>query len=119
LQNEYNFINSPLPSGVTSVEDLFYNAHGFLPSKYQELVCECNNALAAESATWSPSYIWGVPASAYLTNIDMLVSNELACEECLNCAEIMAHKTIFDNASHYQYLSSPTVVPDYYVYFAN
>jgi hypothetical protein len=49
----------------------------------------------------------------------MLVSNELACEECLNCAEIMAHKTIFDNASHYQYLSSPTVVPDYYVYFAN
>tara|TARA_R110000782_G_scaffold1246_2_gene4934 strand:- start:679 stop:9159 length:8481 start_codon:yes stop_codon:yes gene_type:complete len=117
LQNEYDFLNvTPLPSGVTTSEELFNHTYGFVPLNYQNLVCECNNAAEADAGSWSPSFTWGTVELAYLTNLDMVVMEELACEECFSCSQMATIKADFDASGSYDFLSSD---PNYELFLTN
>ncbi len=117
LQNEYDFLNvSPLPSGVTTAEELFNHTYGFVPLNYQNLVCECNNAAEADGGSWSPTFTWGSVELAYLTNLDMVVMETLACEECFSCSQMATIKADFDASGSYDFLSSD---PNYDLFLTN
>lgn len=109
LENNFEFLNQPLPNGITTEFDLFLYNYGVMVPNLQSMVCDCDEAFAQGGGAWSSGATWPVASQTFLDGAQLYAPNALTCEECLPCAELEDWKDSFALS-----LPNPMVDSSYY-----